>query len=209
MKTSLVTIPALTAALLLVVGSAHGVEFTKSELARLDSGKSVTKPLPTSRQNGFYGGTGWAIVDAPVEVVWEAIQDWESYPAIFPHTVAVRELSRKNDRLLVRLALGHRLVTCIYHVDVTRDPRKRMLSFRLVPSLPHDIEETRGYWRLFPQQDGRTLVAYVVAAKVPMGLINLMGAELERKLEWGILNLPINLKRWVEGPNGDRYRRRK
>ena len=189
------------------VGIARAVDFTPAEIARLNQGKSVTKPLPTSRQNGFYGGTGWAMVDAPVEVVWQAIQDWESYPEIFPHTVAVRELSRRNDRLLVRLALGHRLVTCIYHVDVVRDPEKRILSFKLVPSLPHDIEETRGYWRLFPQRDGRTLVAYVVAAKVPMGLINLIGAELERKLEWGILNLPINLKRWVEGPSGDRYRR--
>jgi ribosome-associated toxin RatA of RatAB toxin-antitoxin module len=187
-------------------GTASAVEFTPKEIARLNEGRSVTKPLPTSRRDGFYGGTGWAIVNAPVEVVWEAIQDWDSYHEIFPHTVAVRELSRKNDRLLVRLALGHRLVTCVYHVDVVRDPKKRILSFSLVPTLPHDIEETRGYWRLFPQSGGRTLVAYVVAAKVPMGLINLIGAELERKLEWGILNLPINLKRWVEGPTGDRYR---
>jgi hypothetical protein len=81
-----------------------------------------------------------------------------------------------------------------------------MISFKLVKNKPHDIEETKGYWRLFPQKDGRTLVAYVVAVQVPAGLVNLLGETMSDKLARALLDVPGKLKHWVEGPAGNRYR---
>jgi len=192
--------------LLLSPDPALSVQFNQAEKGRLKQGKVVHKPLSNSKQGGFYGGTGWIVVDASPEVVWSAIVDWESYHKIFPNTVSAEEISRKGDRSLLKMKLGHKLVSVTYHCEIVRDTKNKILSFELVEKLPHDIEAARGYWRLFPQEDGRTLVAYVVAVRVPMGLVNLLGNELEAQLEGGLLNIPKHLKKWIESPAGSRYR---
>jgi hypothetical protein len=94
----------------------------------------------------------------------------------------------------------------VYHCEIKRDDKRKILSFKLIENLPHDIDAARGYWRLFPQADGRTLVAYVVAVRLPMGLVNLLGKDLESQLEGGLLNVPRHLKSWIESPRGNRYR---
>jgi len=185
---------------------AGAVDFSPQEKEKLAAGKTVKKPLSTSGEKGFYGGTGYALVDAPVDVVWAAIEDWGAYGKIYPKTVSCKELSRKGDTSLIRIEMGHQLLSIEYHLTVERDKAKNMISFKLVRNRPHDIEETRGYWRLFPQSDGRTLVAYVVATQVPMGIINLIGPEMEEKIQRHLLGVPGNLKKWVEGPGGNRYR---
>jgi hypothetical protein len=198
----------LTAALALVTGAfaAEAVDFSAAEKARLAAGRTVRQPLPQSGRNGFYAGTGYAVIDAPVEVVWRAIRDWDSYRRVYPKTLEVREVGRKGDRSLVRMQLGHEMISLTYHVDITIDESRKVLSFELVRNRPHDIEEARGYWRLFPQKDGRTLAAYVVASRVPMGVVNLLPASMADKIERTLLNTPGNLKKWVEGPQGNRYR---
>ena len=52
---------------LLVPGLASAVEFSQDELDRLQAGKIVRKMHSKSRQGGFYGGTGFIIVDAAPE----------------------------------------------------------------------------------------------------------------------------------------------
>jgi ribosome-associated toxin RatA of RatAB toxin-antitoxin module len=197
---------AAIAALVLAATSAGAVNFTEKEKAKLAAGKTVKKPLAKSGEKGFYGGTGYALIDAPVDVIWAAIEDWGKYHKIYPKTVSCKELSRKGDTSLIRIEMGHKLLSIEYHLTVERKRAKNMVSFKLVRNRPHDIEETRGYWRLFPQKDGRTLVAYVVATQVPMGIINLIGEEWEAKIQRHLLGIPGNLKKWVEGPGGNRYR---
>ena len=191
---------------ILISGSAYAEptpsDFTDKEITRLKDGKSVFRPLPTSRKNGFYGGTGFAVINAPMDVIWKAIQDWSSYPKAYPNTVRVEEVSRKGNRHLVKMELGHKLLRIIYYVEVDFDKKQRKIKFKLVANRVHDIEATHGYWRFFPQKNGSTLVAYVVAVRVPMGVINLLPESVERKLEGGLLNIPTRLKRWIEGSNG-------
>jgi len=206
MKRQLFIICALVATVF-AVRSAEAVEFSAGELAKLEAGRTLKKPLSNSRVNGFYGGTGWTLIDAPADVVWEAIQDWGSYPKAFPKTVSVKEVARRGDRSLLRMEQGHQLLRIAYHIEVERNPAKHMISFKLAADRPHDIDDTRGYWRLFPQADGRTLVAYVVAVQVPMGIINFVGATLEEKIERNLLGIPEYLKKWLAGPGAGRYGR--
>jgi ribosome-associated toxin RatA of RatAB toxin-antitoxin module len=194
-------------AFLLVSGPSFAVDFSTVEIERLQSGKTVRQPLSKSRQNGFYGGTGWAVVDAPADVVFAAIQDWDAYPEVFPRTVSAKELSRENDRSLVRMEMGYKFLSIEYHLNVKPNREQNTISFSLVPSRPHDIESVHGYWRLFPQKDGRTLVAYGIAVKLPAGIVTFLGNRLERELEDGIIGLPRYIKRWVEKPTGNRYRK--
>jgi hypothetical protein len=200
--------PALAAVLfgLLWSTTASAVELSDGERNALAAGKTVKKPLPGSGRNGFFGGSGYALVDAPVDEVWAAVGDWGSYHKMFPKTVEVREVARRGETSLVYMEQGHQLLSVAYHVEVSRDPAKKMLSFSLVTDRPHDIEDTRGYWRLFPQGEGKTLVAYVVAVRVPMGVVNVLGASMCRRFAAALLNVPGSLKEWMEGPNGNRYR---
>ncbi len=192
-------------ALTLLPQLASALDFSKDELTSLQEGDTVKKPLPASRENGFYGGSGWVVIDAPVEVVWRELQDWRSYPEVFPKTVAVKELSRKGDRSLLQVRMGHKLLSIVYHLDLQRDAENMKINFHMVTNRAHDIEDTRGYWRLFPQKNGKTLVACVVAAQVPMGIINLIGPVMEEKIERHILGMPGNLKVWIESAHQNSY----
>jgi hypothetical protein len=89
---------------------------------------------------------------------------------------------------------------------MTRDDEKKVLTFRMVPNLANDIDDVRGYWRLFPQPEGRTLIAYVLAIRAPMGLVNLIGPKLEEEAITALLNVPGFMKAWIEGPGRSRCR---
>lgn len=193
-------------ALVLAAGTASAVDFSEKEKDKLAAGKTVKKPMAKAGKNGIYGGSAYTLIDAPADLVWAAIEDWDSYKKIYPKTVSVKEVSRKGNKSLVRMEQGHQLISVAYHVEVVKDADKKMISFKLVKNKPHDIVETKGYWRLFPQDDGRTLVAYVVAVQVPNGLVNLLGESMSNKLARALLGVPNDLKKWVEGPNGNRYR---
>lgn len=192
-------------AIVAMAGNACAVDFTDKQLAKLEAGKSVKKPLAGAGSNGVYGGAGFALVDAPPEVVWEAIQDWGSYKKIFPKTIDVREVSRKGDRALVRMEIGHKLISVSYFVSVETDKTKWQMSYKLVGSKPHDLDEVQGYWRLFPQKNGQTLVAYVTAVKVPMGVVNLIPEDLEKKINRNLLASPQYLREWIHGAGRARY----
>ena len=182
------------------------IDFTGSEIARLQSGRTVRKPLANSRQDGFFGGTGWALIDAPADVVWAALQDWEAYDDVFPQTVGATELSSKDNRSVVLMELGYRIFSVKYELDVSRDNKNRTMSFGLAENRPHDIESARGYWRVFPQKDGRTLLEYAISVQLPAGLANLLSKRLQKELEDSLVGLPRYVKKWVEGPSGNRYR---
>lgn len=180
-------------------------EFSQREIEQLAQGKSVMRILPESRQGGFYGGVGFAIVDAPIEAIWAFFQDWDAYPEAFPRTVETKEISQIGDHSLVRMKIGYKVLSIVYHLTIIRDWKKKTISFSLVKNKPHDIKSTRGYWRLFPQKDGRTLVCHVVALNMPPGMVAVLGEQAERELEWGLVGMPRYLKRYLEGPSGARY----
>jgi len=185
-----------------ISSNSFAVEFSDEEKGLLKKGKIVRKELPSSRNKGFYGGTGWCLIKAPTGVIWEAITDWKSYQKIFPHTEEMAEVSRRGDRLLMRIKMGHPILTIVNYLEMRMNKEKQVLSFKLVKSYPHDLDDIRGYWRLFPQKNGFTLVAYVIAVKAPMGLVNLAGPKLEREAIRGLLAVPGNIKTWIESTDG-------
>jgi ribosome-associated toxin RatA of RatAB toxin-antitoxin module len=192
---SILCAAALLAGALAAAGS---VSFSEQEMATLAEGKVVRQELPSSRENGFYGGSGYIVVDAPPERVWKTLVDWNNYPEVFPNTISCREISRKDNRSLIKMKLGHPVISVTYHLEMRLDEKSRTLSFDQVSSHPSDLDDIRGYWRLFPQKNDRTLIAYVVAFQVPMGIVNLVGGNFENYAVRGILGVPKYVKKWME-----------
>ena len=185
--------------------SSLGLDFSKTEVERLASGGTVRKPLPTSCKNGFYGGTGFTLVNAPIQIVWKFIQDWKLYEEAFPHIVESKEVYRNGEHSQISMKLGYKILNLGYHLNVSKDWENKTLSFTLAENRPHDIQATRGYWRLFPQPDGKTLVVYAVAAQVPQGISVFLGKTIEKDLERSLIGLPKYLKRYLESPEGLAY----
>jgi hypothetical protein len=114
-------------------------------------------------------------------------------------------VGRRGNTRLVHFRMGHRLLNVEYHVNVQTDPDKYTVSFEMATDRPHDLEYSRGYWRLFPQKDGRTLVVYSIAAQVPMGVVNLIPRDLEAKIERNLVGAPNDLRKWLMSPGGQKY----
>ena len=177
---------------------AVAVDFSTAEKVKLKQGKTVIKMLPTSGQKGFYGGSGYALIDAPVDEVWKVLLDFQLYTKMFPNTEVCTPVSRKGNKTLVKMKIGHPVVNVRYHVETTADESEKSLHFQLLSDYPHDIDSLTGYWRLFPQAGGRTLAAYVVSVKAPPGIVAIAGDDLATRAVTALLKIPGDIKRWVE-----------
>jgi ribosome-associated toxin RatA of RatAB toxin-antitoxin module len=174
------------------------VDFSTAEKVKLKKGRTVIKMLPTSGQKGFYGGSGYALIDAPVDEVWKILLDFELYTRMFPNTEVCTPISRKGNKTLVKMKIGHPVVNVRYHVETTANESEKSLHFKLLNDYPHDIDSLTGYWRLFPQSGNRTLAAYVVSVKAPPGIVAIAGDDLANRAVMALLKIPGDIKRWVE-----------
>jgi len=206
-KLLLIVSVAVAAIFMIVSAPAHAVKFTQKEKELLKAGKVIKKELPSSGKKGFYGGSGYAVINAPADVVWRTLVDWGSYKKIFPNTELCEVVSAKGKKTLIKMKIGHPVANVQYHAEMTENKDKWTLSFLMVENHPHDLDSIKGYWRLFPQKNGRTLAAYVVAVKAPMGIVQLAGDDLAKRAIRALLHIPGNVKRWVEGPNGVMYKK--
>lgn len=200
-------LPLLCLALALAFSASRplgALELTADEIDRLACGETVRRPLARAGRDGLYGGTALVMIRADEATVRAALEDLASYPRIFPLFLEARIVGRRDGREVVRMTQGTAVISVVYHLLATRDEPRRMLRFAMIDSLPHDIEDVRGFWRLFPQPDGTTVVAYGVAAHINLsvlGLIDRVGQEIQAHL----LDMPAHLRRWLQGPGKGRY----
>ena len=82
------------------------------------------------------------------------------------------------------------------------DKDKHSLSFKMLTNFPHDLESIKGYWRLFPQKGGRTLIAYVVSVQAPMGIIAIAGNDLATRAIRALLKIPGDVRAWMRRNQG-------
>jgi ribosome-associated toxin RatA of RatAB toxin-antitoxin module len=185
------------------------IDFTAEEKRDLSLGETIVRLSPDCGKNGVYGGSGWAVINAPPAQVWAAIQDWDSYPEMFINTLETTELSRKNGNSLIRMRLGHPLIKITYHVQMNPNREKWTIAFSLVRSHKRDIDEINGSWRLFPMKGGKTLLLYVLKVSVPMGIVNVLPEAFKKMAVRGVLGVPGGIKEWMEEKAGARYRNKK
>ena len=185
--------------------NASAVNFTAAEKEKLKAGKTIKKRLANSGKKGFYGGSGYTLIDAPADVVWQVIADWSAYDNMFAATSNVKEVAKKGDTSLIHYKMGYKMINLEYYLEARFDKSKYTMTFALVDNKPHDIDMARGYWKLFPQPGNRTLVAYVVSAKVPMGVVNLLNDDLNAMVERNLIGAPNDVKKMLASAAGRKY----
>jgi ribosome-associated toxin RatA of RatAB toxin-antitoxin module len=205
MRLTTIILGLLLLALIWIPGAARAdTTFTAEEQATLDRGDVVRRPLgEDSNSEGYLGGTSYALIHAEPDVVWRAMQDFSAFPDIFPQTLATEIISDRGNRKVVKMTQGTSLVTISFYVLYRLDEEARKISWEMIQDQPHDLEDTRGYWQVEAHGEGRSLVTYVNVINIGQGAVL---ALFSRAVESGLLALPGNLRIWIEGPNGSRYR---
>lgn len=187
-----------TAVFFTVTSSVGALELTAPEKATLAEGKVVRRIIADNGKDRYYGGTGMAVIPEAPEVVWAAIQDFGSYPRIFSNTYEAKELSRLGGKSLIRMKLGHPIVSIKYHIEMAPDPKAWTLSFRLVTTYPNDVEDLHGYWRIVPMGKDSCMLMYVFGVKVPDGIVRILPESFKVWALEGVLSAPGAIKTWLE-----------
>ncbi|MDJ0765506.1 MAG: SRPBCC family protein [Myxococcota bacterium] len=181
-----------------------GISLSEQEMHTLVTGGLVKRPLPTSRQNSTLAGVSFALINAPTDVVWRALEDISAWPRIFPNTHEARVVAAQGNVRAVRMRMGNRLIKLTYFLSVHFDKDNLKVGFALNKNKPRDVDECRGYVRLIAQPGNRTLVAFSSLAKMPFGpLIRLVGDKVLGWIENRMLSMPERLKKWIEAPSPD------
>ena len=178
--------------------------FTAEEQTALEGGEVVRHPLaPGPDTQGYLGGTSYVVVDAAPDVVWRAMQDFSSFPSIFPKTISAEIISDRGSRKVVRMVQGNSWISISCYELFRIDEEERKVSWSLIEDQPHDLEDTRGYWQVSAFGENRSLVTYVNVINI--GDIAAL-ALFSDAIQNGLLGVPGNLRDWVQGPNGAQYR---
>lgn len=187
-----------------IPGAAKADTFTADEQAALDRGELVRHPLtPGPDNHGYLGGTSYVVINAEPDVVWRAMQDFASFPRIFPKLLSDDIISDRGSRKVVKWVQGNSWIAISFYVLYRFDADARKVSWSLIQDQPHDLQDTRGYWQVTPYGDGRSLVTYVNV--INLGEIPALALFIDA-IQNGLLGVPGNLRDWVQGPNGAQYR---
>jgi len=192
-----ITITVISALFIIFLSPASSLsssEFSPNEVSSLTQGSIVRRPISNGKGSKL-GGTSFILVDAPPEKVWNALFSFNRYPDIFPRTMKTSVVARKPGSVLLDMEQGSSLIGVNYSLSATYDRDKMEIVCRMVRSRPHDLSEVQGFWRLIPQKDGRTLVAYGAVIGINSGLIKYWAGDV---IERGLLNAPRDLKKYIE-----------
>ncbi|MCP4600228.1 MAG: hypothetical protein GY847_06795 [Proteobacteria bacterium] len=187
--------------------SSARVDLTSEEIEKISQGRLVIRPMKGSRKNSVIAGSSFALINARPDIVSRAFEDLSAWPSIFYNTNAARLVAIRGNKKTVKMSLGNKYITVDFFLNLVSYNDSMEFAYSIDRSRPNDIEDTRGWLKLIPQPEGRTLVVFSTYAKVPFGmLIALMGDKVLYWIETRLLSVPKGLKKWVEGPTGAKYR---
>jgi carbon monoxide dehydrogenase subunit G len=178
-----------------------GGELTNSEIARLTGGQPVIREDTVERSGRRYvGGVSYVLINAAPEQVTSVLDNVSTYRQILPRTRSLRQIgfSRQGDTI-IELEQGNSLVHGRYTVRVrherpTQESSSSTIRFWLDQSLPHDIDDAGGFFRVEPMGEG-TLLTYMVMVDLGSGPFARL---FENKVRNVALSTPQLVKSYVE-----------
>ena len=117
------------------------------------------------------------IVPYPAELMYAVVSDVEKYPEFLPWVVALRVLSRDENRLTAEMAVGYGALCERYTSDVVLDPA----------ALRVDVTQTKGpfktlenHWRFTPSGEGCEIEFSILFEFRSRLLHSVAGAKFEK-----------------------------
>jgi hypothetical protein len=161
----------LSLALTIPAQAQEATEFSADERRRLLAGELVRRNI--SRREGandLFGGASWQLVRAPIEEVWELVNDPRVYPHLIPSLREARVIEEDGATRLVYMRHDYQIMTTAYYARMQVDEENHSLRFRLDTSRPHDMRAGRGFISL-SRYRGHTIVAWGMLADIGAGMI--------------------------------------
>lgn len=166
------------------------ITLDKKALAILASGK----PYQTQIQSGT-GGRGLVVqdVDAPTDVVWGRILDYDNYAKMVPKTVESKNYKVENVKptkkdplsqiIYTRMKVGFPVLKLEFFVKHLYYPELNSLTWTLDYSKKSDFNDSCGFWFVIPhpEDDQRTRLFYSVEVSmfdwVPKFVVDFMSTK--------------------------------
>ena len=148
---------------------------------------TIIHPRSSPREPLFVTAAG--VIEAPPDVVWDVITDWDRYEEFMPQTKDVKVVERGEHTAVVDYHLKFKFtiisLSVYYRLFHTFDEEEYYNEWYL---LKGDIDEVRGSWKLYPIEEGRRTVAlYTVYSDLrSMGFIVKQVLKSEPHIELAI-----------------------
>lgn len=114
--------------------------------------------------------------------VWATLLDFAAWSRWMPNSADATMRERRGDEVWLSRRIDVLWTSVRYGVVWTLAPALGLARWRLDPSVPHDIADTRGYWQLTPLEGGRaTLVRYQAAIDSGRAVPRLVEETLTRR----------------------------
>jgi len=132
-------------------------ELSAEERSTLKKGEAVRKQVRSGN-----GGRGIAIMDvsASSEEVWSVITDFEQYPKwidqMSSSSIYSTSKQANHTEILVDFTLSAMMISVQYYIDHSYYPDQGYLTWTLDYSKQSDLDDSTGYWLVYPSPDDPT-----------------------------------------------------
>jgi hypothetical protein len=148
---------------------------------------SQGRPYQTQIKSGS-SGRGLVVqdVEAPTNIVWDRILDYNNYAKMVPKTLESQNYKVEKHRdgsqtIYTRMKVGFGIIKLVFYVKHEYLPKLHSLTWTLDYTKKSDFDDSCGYWYVVPHPDDpthKTRVYYSVAASmfdwVPQFVVNFM-----------------------------------
>ena len=113
----------------------------------------------------------------PADLMYAVVSDVEKYPQFLPWVVALRVLSRGENRMSAEMAVGYGALRERYTSEIILDPQQRRVDVRQTAGPFKTLEN---HWRFTPKDDGCE-IEFAIAFEFKSRLLHgVAGAKFEK-----------------------------
>lgn len=163
-----------------------GVKLDESALKKLSAGKPYSTKIES---DAGFRGISVQDVEAPVDIVWGQILDFDTYYQKAPstsesETYKTESLRDGQKRIWARIKVGIPGLRLQYHVNHLYEPKKKSMTWTLDYSKKSDFDDSAGFWYVVkhPDRPDHTRLFYSLEVRVfswvPQFAVNLMSKQI-------------------------------
>lgn len=116
-------------------------------------------------------------VPYPADLMYAVVSDVEKYPQFLPWVVALRVLSRGENRMSAEMVVGYGALRERYTSDVRLDPAERRVD---VAQVSGPFKTLENHWRFTPQGEGCEIEFSILFEFKSRLLHGVAGAKFEK-----------------------------